>query len=448
MHKPDQGLYLVDIDPAWKLMLDPENIFWGLIKKDNQGFYLPEDLLGLYKKQKRHLDTELHNFRFEMGLNSIYIDPTDRCNANCPYCYIPLKIRKQGTQMTPESLDVVLKKIKTYFKGRKKKPVIIFHAAEPLLVKEMLFDAIRKYSKSFLFGIQTNGTLLEKKDVEFIKIFRIGIGISLDAPTPDINNHMRAISGGSGNFDKAVRALEWFDGYEGLNVISTVTKYNVATLSELVQFLHAKKVSSVLFNPVRLTMKSAVTLKPDEMIYAENLIRAVETAMELSHKTGQQIIVGNFTNVILAIIAPTARRMMCDISPCGAGRTFLTVTANGDIVPCGEFIGFKEFSGANIFKSSLEDALQSKVFHEIRERTVEKIDECRTCIFRHICGAPCPAELYARGNMFHKAEYCEFYKKMIVYAFKLIAEDKVKYLLRHDAVKQMEYDYTYADNAL
>ena len=165
---------------------------------------------------------------------------------------------------------------------------------------------------------------------------------------------------------------------------------------------------------------------------------------ELSKKSKRQIVVGNFANVILAIISPTARRMMCDISPCGGGRTFLTVTANGDMVPCGEFIGFKEFSGGNIFKTTIDKAMTSKPFKTIRERVVEKIEECDTCDFRHLCGSPCPAEMHARGDLYRKAEFCEFYKEIIRHAFKMIAEDKVDYLLRKDAMDQMSYEYKFA----
>ncbi|MBI4685393.1 MAG: peptide-modifying radical SAM enzyme CbpB [Nitrospirae bacterium] len=441
MNNHSRGLSFSDIDSDWKLALDPENIFWGTIPKDNGRFVLSDKLIGIYKKERKHLDGELFNFRFNEPLNCVYIDPTDRCNANCPYCYIPSKIKKFGTQMTTEELDTVLKKIGEHFKNIKKKPVIVFHAAEPLLVKKILFGAIKKYHKKFLFGIQTNALLLEKEDVEFIKKYRIGIGISLDADMKEINNRSRRTTQGKGNYEKAVRALDWFKGYEGLNVICTVTKYNVDRLSMLVKFLHKKKVPLVLLNPVRLTQARAIRLKPDDMVYAKNLIKAVDMAMELSRSSKRQIVIGNFANVILAIISPSARRMMCDISPCGGGRTFLTVTANGDMVPCGEFIGLKEFSGGNIFKASIKDAMNSTPFKKIRSRIVEKIDECDGCDFRHICGSPCPAEMYARGNLYGKAEFCEFYKEIIRHAFKLIAEDKVKYILREDAMKQLEYEY-------
>ena len=438
-----RGLSFSNVDDNWKLALDPDNIFWGVLPRNNGDFRLPGNLMDLYRKEMEHLDREMHNFRFNEPLNCVYIDPTDRCNANCPYCYIPSKIRRQGTQMTADQLDTVLGKIQDHFKGSKKKPVIVFHAAEPLLVKDILFKGIRKYHRKMRFGIQTNALLLEKEDVEFIKKYRVGIGISLDAPTSAVNNRSRVSRKGEGNFKKAVQALEWFDGYEGLNVICTVNTYNVNRLADHVRFLHAKGVPMVLLNPVRLTQKRSDKVKPDDKIYAQNLIKAVDTAMELTKKTKRQIVIGNFANVLLAIISPTARRMMCDISPCGGGRTFLTITADGAMVPCGEFIGFKEFSGGNIFTTSIAKAMESKPFRKIRSRMVENIDECDTCDFRHICGSPCPAEMYARGNINKKAVFCDFYKEIIVHAFKMIAGDNVQYLLRDDSLEQMVYEYQY-----
>ncbi|RJQ15041.1 MAG: peptide-modifying radical SAM enzyme CbpB [Nitrospiraceae bacterium] len=438
-----RGISFSNIDTEWKLALDPENVFWGLLPRNNGEFMLPDDLIKLYNKEREHLDTEMKNFRFNEPLNCVYIDPTDRCNANCPYCYIPAKIRRHGTQMTWEQLDMTLSKIAEHFNGMKKKPVIVFHAAEPLLAKDIIFEGIKKYHNKMLFGIQTNALLLEKKDAAFMMKYRVGVGISLDAATAAVNNRSRVSVKGEGNFKKAVQALDWFKGYEGLNVIATVTKYNVNKLSELVKFLHKKKVPCMLLNPVRLTQKRSWSLKPDDMVFAKNMMKAVETAMELSQKTKHQIVIGNFANVILAIIAPTARRMMCDISPCGGGRTFLTVTADGEMVPCGEFIGFKEFSGGNIFKTSIDTAMKSKPFKQIRERMVEKIEECDTCDFRHICGSPCPAEMHARGNMYQKAAFCEFYKEIIKQAFRMIAEDKVQYLLRKDSLSQMAMEYQY-----
>jgi len=447
----DRGLLLKNINEDWLLALDPENVFWGVLPKTPNGeFILPESLIEMYNQNRDELDKQMSDFRFGIDLNCIYIDPTDRCNADCPYCYIPPAIRKGGVQMTYEQLDAILQKITVYFEAKKKKPVIVFHAAEPLLVKDILFKAIEKYHQSLLFGIQTNALLLEQSDVEFMKKYRVGVGISLDSSVRDINNISRASGnngvGGGGNFQSAIKAIDWFDGYAGLNVICTVSKHNAHKLSELVQFLHSKHISCVLLNPVRTTRNQALKIKATDKEFYHGLVSAVEKAMELTVETGQQIIIGNFANIILSIVSPMARRMMCDISPCGGGRTFITIAANGDILPCGEFTGFRsEFSGGNIFDTSIDDALNSEPFHKVRSRKVERISECKDCGLRNICGSPCPAEMHGRGDIYQKAEFCDFYKEIIMYAFKLIAQNKLGLLLRKDSLEQMEFEYKLPD---
>jgi uncharacterized protein len=418
------------------VFLDADNAFWGI------GESIPREAISLYEKFKNRLDREINDFRFSQELSAIYIDPTDKCNARCPYCYVPLKTRVNGRSMTIEKLDFILRKIKTYFTGKKRKPVIIFHASEPLLVKDVVFSAIRKYHKHFKFGLQTNATLMKREDVSFLKKYRVGVGISLDASTAVINNRLRPDAVNGGNFKKALSALDWFDGYAGLNVITTVTKHNVKNLPAIVKFLHKRRVPCVLLNPVRLTQKNSRPLKPDQGVFARNFIRAVDTAIALSERSKHKIIVGNFANVILAIVAPTARRLMCDISPCGGGRCFFTITASGNMIPCGEFIGLKGFSGGNIFKNSITDAMSSPAFKKIRARKVEDIKECGECVLRNICGAPCPAELHALGKMHQKSVFCEFYKKIIEHAFRVIAKRKEGLSLRTEGLKNLKYQYS------
>lgn len=424
------------------IALDADNLFWAIMRKSNKfNASVPLDVLRLYNRFKDKLTSEINDFRFSQELTAVYIDPTDKCNARCPYCYIPAKTRQNGRSMTKGELNYILEKIARHFKGQKKKKVIIFHASEPLLVKEIIFEAIAKFSGIFKFGLQTNAILLEKKDVEFLKKYHIGVGISLDSYLPSTNNRLRPGRQPGNIFFKVVKAIEWFDGYEGLNIITTVTKFNLKDLPGLVKFLHAKKVPCVLLNPIRFTQASSRGLKPNEDALVKYFIKAVDKAMELSKKTKHKIVIGNFANVVLGIVAPVARRLMCDISPCGGGRCFFTITANGDMIPCGEFIGLKGFSGGNIFNSTIPQAMQSKAFKSIRERFTEKIEECNICDFRNICGAPCPAELYSFGNMYQKSVFCNFYKEIIRYAFKLIAEGKVEYLLRSGSLKNFKYEY-------
>ncbi|MCG2714076.1 MAG: peptide-modifying radical SAM enzyme CbpB [Candidatus Omnitrophica bacterium] len=431
------------------VIVDADSLFWAQVKEPSgDSIFIPEDVLTLYERHREELLKRMNDFRFSQELTAIYIDPTDKCNANCSYCYLPVKLRKNGRSMTDQELDFILHKLARHFKGSGRKQVIIFHASEPLLVKDIIFRAIEKYKNIFKFGLQTNALLLEKKDVDFLKKNFVGVGISLDSYRSSVNQRQRPSGQQSSNFNQAVRALEWFDGYNGLNVIATVTKHNVKDLPGLVRFLHKKKVSCVLLNPARFTRVPVSLLKPNENEFVKYFIQAVETAVKLTSNTGRKIIVGNFANTILAIVAPEARRLMCDISPCGGGRCFFTITAAGEMVPCGEFSAIKGFSGGNIFRDGIAKAMQSPAFVSVRARTVEKIDECSQCVLRNICGAPCPAELHSRGTMYQKSIFCDFYKQVIQYAFKMIAQGKLKYLLRDEPLKDLKYEYKLENNGL
>lgn len=405
--------------------IDPETNFWGAGDLNK--------LEKLYSKIREKLVAEIKDFRFGSDIILVYVNPTDKCNANCPYCYLPQRVKNRGRSMSYPELEVIVKKASEFFRNRNMKGSIIFHGSEPLLNKENLFKIIENHGNDLHFGVQTNGFLLSEDDAEFIKEHKVNIGISLDSPIKKTNDYLR----GRGQHEKVMNALHWFKNYKGLNVVTTITNRNVGQLSEMVRFLHEKSVSLCLMNPVRGTQKSALALRPEPLKLASEFIKAVDEAIRLT-KEGKRIVVADFANILLGIIAPSARVMMCDISPCGGGRRFFAITANGNAYPCGEFIGMKEFFGGNIFTDSIEEIAASENFLKVTQRIVERIPECRSCLFRNMCGAPCPAEIYStNGSMLSKSYYCEFYKKIAVHAFKVIDRDDVGHVIRKSALKEM-----------
>lgn len=405
--------------------VDPETNFWGI--GDSR------KLEELYSKVRNDILAEMRDFRFRTDIILFYINPADGCNANCPYCYLPEKIRNRGKSMSYAEMETVIKKVSEYFSSKGLKGSVVFHGSEPLLVKENVFKIIENYSNDLHFGIQTNGTLLSEGDAEFIKEHGVNIGISLDSPLENTNDLLR----GEGHYKKVAKALEWFRGYKGLSVVTTITNQNVDQLSEMVRFLHEKEVPVCLMNPVRGTQKNALAFRPEPLKVALEFIKAVEEAIRLT-KGGGRIVVGDFANILLAIVAPSARVMMCDISPCGGGRRFFYITADGDSYPCGEFIGMKEFLGGNFFADSVKSIIDSKNFLKVRRRAVEEIQECKACLFRNMCGAPCPAEIHSTdGTMFSKSYYCEFYKKIAEHAFKVIYRGEVEHVIRKSALAVM-----------
>ncbi len=401
----------------FKLSIDPDSNFW-VIYDD----VVPEEIMEFYRTNCEELKKEMENYRFEVNFNTVYLNPTEKCNANCPYCYIPEKIRKRGRFMQYEQLEEILNALKDLNVSW-----IIFHGSEPLIVKDTVFKAIENFD--FNFGIQTNGFLLEEDDVDFIKSNNVNLGVSFDSPYEQTNDFLR----GNGHYKCVTKILEWFKGYENFNVITTINKYNYKHLADMVDFL-AGKVEVVLINPVRGTNKKAREIRADAKEAAFEFIKAVERSIELT-KDGKRIVIGDFANMMLGIVAPTSRVLQCDISPCGAGRRFFAVAIDG-IFPCSEFIGLKEFKVDFSKIKSLENE-----FFNVRSRIVEKIEECRGCPYRNFCGSPCPAEVYAEyGNLLRKSPYCEFYKEIIKHAFKVLARGDANKVVKLEKMKQ-KYSY-------
>jgi uncharacterized protein len=306
-----------------------------------------------------------------------------------------------------------------------RKPQIIFHGAEPLLAREAVFAGIEAYGDVFRFGLQTNATKLDRSAVDFLTSRNVSIGLSLDAPESETADLTRKDWAGNGAFAKTLEAFELLKGYHGWSVICTMTRANMDRLSDLVIFLHERGVPACMLNVARGTLPGARELMASDEELAGRYIAALDKSHELYRETGRKIVVANFANILIAILAPTARRLMCDISPCGGGRSFLALAPDGSLFPCSEFIGLPEFSGGNLFTDQIEDVLKSPAFLKVTERKVEDIGPCARCAIRHFCGSPCPAEAHEmRGGMDKLGAYCGFYEEQTRYAFRLIAEGR------------------------
>lgn len=217
--------------------------------------------------------------------------------------------------------------------------------------------------------------------------------------------------------------MERLRGYDAYSVITTISARNQRDLSRMVELFHGYEVPVCLLNMVRCTLPGARRIRPGEAEAAKRFIAALERSHALYRETGRKLVVANFANVLLAILAPTARRLMCDISPCGGGRAFFAMAANGDLFPCSEFIGLEKFRGGNLFKDEIAEVLDTPAFRKVTERNVDNFEPCRGCAIRHFCGAPCPAEAHEmNGGMDRTGACCAFYEEQVRYAFRLIAD--------------------------
>lgn len=410
-------------------VVEPDTAFWGLVRKEGLADALSGGaLVDAYRANAEAFAREMDMLRFHLKPSAVYFNPTERCNLNCTYCYIPEGMRRGGEHMDKAAVLDALERLHGYFRGHmppERLPQVIFHGAEPLLNREAIFAGIDAFSDRFRFGVQTNATLLDDDAIAFLTGHGVGIGLSLDGPAPAIADRTRRRWNGQGVFDHVVRAIDRLDGYPGFNVICTMTTENLPHLTDMVEFFHARRVPACMLNLTRCTLPGARTVRGDDDDVAKAYLAAIERTHDLYLKTGRKLVVANFANILIAILAPTARRLMCDISPCGGGRSFFALAPNGDLFPCSEFIGLPTFNGGNLFRQSLDEVLESPAFRLVTERKVEDVPGCAECPIRHFCGSPCPAEAHEmNGGMDRKGAFCRFYEEQVRYALRLIADGR------------------------
>ncbi len=434
-------------EPSWETfaigherydcIVDPDTAFWALEPRETMHDELRSVRMErAYRRKADEFAKEMDSLRFTRRPSAVYFNPTERCNLNCTYCYIPEAMRRDGSHMSEQRLLDALSRLKRYFSRtlpRGERGQIIFHGAEPLLNRDAVSTGISAFRNDFHFGIQTNATLLDDRTVEFLVTHGVSIGLSLDSASESIGSRTRRTWSGRPVHEQVVSAMDKLRGYAHWSVIATMARGNMKRLIDLVEFFHAKEVPTCMLNVVRCTLDRSRRVKPSDATASRHYLAALDRTFELYRETGRKLPVANFANILLAIIAPSARRLMCDISPCGGGRCFFALAPDGDLFPCSEFIGLDEFRGGNLFEDEMKDVLVSPAFRRVTERRIENFEPCRSCAIRHFCGAPCPAEVRSDGAALNgRGAFCEFYKEQARYAFRAIADNRHEAYLWED----------------
>ncbi len=221
-------------------VVEPDSAFWAIVDADGLPDALSGRVVEAFLDRQESFREEMDGLRFGLKPSAVYFNPTERCNFNCTYCYLPEEMRRSGKTMSVEEVGAALERLAAYFDRTLEpgiKPQCIFHGSEPLLAREAVFAAIDRFQDRFVFGLQTNATLLDDEAMAFLMSRGVGIGISLDAHEAPAADAVRKNWQGHGAFTHVVRVMERLASYPAFNVITTVTRQNVALLPELVDFI-------------------------------------------------------------------------------------------------------------------------------------------------------------------------------------------------------------------
>ena len=344
------------------------------------------------------------------------------CNLKCEYCFA-----SQGNFKGERSMmDLETgKKALLYLaqnSGNRRNLEVDFFGGEPLMNFGTVKDLVdygrsieQEYNKHFRFTITTNGVLLDDNKIQYINENMDNVVLSLDG-RKTVNDAMRLTVGGEGSYDvilPKIKKMVQARGEKDYYVRGTFTSKNLDFGEDAINF-HREGFKKISIEPV---------VAPEEMDYAireDHLGRILQEYEDFSKEyirlTQEDKDFMFFHFMIDLDQGPCVVKRAVG---CGAGSEYLAVTPEGELYPCHQFVGEKEF-----LLGTLETGIQNR---ELRDKfklaNVYNKEECRNCWARFYCSGGCHANAhYAHNDIMKPYEIgCEMEKKRIECALSVLA---------------------------
>lgn len=291
---------------------------------------------------------------------SLYI--TDKCNLNCKYCYRASTFENKGF-VDIKTISLMFEKLAIFFNC----DTIVLTGGEPLLHPN-IFEILKMASDFFPNVIlQTNGTLINDDNIQYIKKYINRVRIGLDGSSPESNDVIR----GRGTFEKIMFGIDLICQYDiPLTISTTMYDTNIQDIERLNELAKSKK-AEIVFT---------------EFMPLGRGIGHSEKYMELNKKHN-----ANTTSDV----------------KCGAFTRKLSVDHNGYIYPCDELM-CEDFLVGSIFKINRENMYDNENIRKLISRTIYTLPKCIECKFNYICNALCPAKVYREcGSICQTESNCQ-----------------------------------------
>ena len=346
-------------------------------------------------------------------IKSMCLNVSHLCNLRCEYCFADGGTYNGAAENM--SLDVARKAIDMIVSksANRHNLEVDFFGGEPLLN----FDVVKKtveyarsiekaHNKNFRFTITTNAMLLNDEIIDFFNKEMYNVVVSIDGRR-SVHDCVRKTASGKGSFDTAIKnALRFKQLRKGQYYIrGTYTALN-KDFSKDVLFLNDLGFDQLSIEPVVLPENHRLAIKKEDI---EQLKAEYDKLAEayVERRKGEKWF--NFFHFMLDIYnGPCESKRLVG---CGAGNDYVAVAPNGNIYPCHQFDGEKDYVIGNV----LDGTFNTEIPKFFAENNLLKKDKCRNCWAKYYCSGGCAANAIKYGGGINKPYElsCELMRKRI-----------------------------------
>ena len=315
------------------------------------------------------------------------------CNLACRYCFAG-EGEYQGDrslmsyEVGKQALNFLIQN-----SGSRKNLEVDFFGGEPLMNFKVVKDLVAYgrsqealYNKKFRFTLTTNGVLLNDEIMEFVNQEMSNVVLSIDG-RKCVHDKMRPSRNGKGSYDLIVdkfKKLAESRNQTNYYVRGTFTHENL-DFSEDVKHLADLGFEQISVEPVVSLPTEPYAIREEDIpVLKEEYDKLAKLILEY-RKNGKWF---NFFHFMIDLSGGpcVAKRL----SGCGSGTEYLAVTPWGDLYPCHQFVGEKDFLMGNVWEGVKNTPLRD----EFKQCNVYAKDKCKDCFAKFYCSGGCAANSY------------------------------------------------------
>ena len=346
----------------------------------------------------------------EHDVKALCLHVAHTCNLRCDYCFAGQgnyhgDAALMSAETAKRAIDFLVEN-----SGTKHNLEVDFFGGEPLLAMETVRETVRyarsleeKHNKNFRFTLTTNGVLLDDEITDFCNAEMDNVVLSLDGRA-EVHDARRKTPVGDGSYELIVPKFQRFAERRegGYYIRGTYTAQNTDFVEDI---LH---IADLGFR--ELAMEPAVTAADDPLgLTREHLPTLFAQYERLAAEMEQRENDGEpFTFYHYTLDLEDGPCVYKRVAGCGSGTEYFAVTPEGELYPCHQLVGEREFVAGNIYSGVCDG-------FTFRRKAINERKECHDCWAKLYCSGGCAANAYhASGDVDGVYELgCELFKKRL-----------------------------------
>lgn len=312
---------------------------------------------------------------------------TKKCNLACQHCYVDAC--KVPDELNLAEHSIIGNQIKGCLTPNQEVVYSVnLTGGEPFVHPEIDQIIMAYKSAGLQVNMSTNGMLISKSRIAFLKSQDVVLSISLDGSMPDIHDNIR----GDGAFLKVVSTIKMLtDAGVKVGINFFAHDNNIHDLESTIRL--AYKLGCSGFNPINLVQLGRA---PHSKFKRTSEVEIFQRLSRHLRENPTHATMFERSSLFSSLGAALLAGITC--VSCGIGnRPCIYITSIGDVYPCPN-TQHPSFLLGNLRHQSLRECIRDDhpVYAELRQLHVDNLNpQCSNCDVRKFCGGDC------RGETFH-----------------------------------------------